>query len=146
MGSLRDELKFVAYAVMHLWLADGDDVQEWETAVLRLLTSGDTRATAVVIGVAYANRGQLGTAWWRLLRAGLFWSGLILLAPHHGDVNDSEHAWKVLLARLRRFPLRGQDGPPDDLDFKRVVVGRARLRSEEHTSELQSLVRISYAV
>src|SRR3546814_4090976 len=46
MGSLRDELKFVAYAVMHLWLADGDDVQEWETAVLRLLTSGDTRATA----------------------------------------------------------------------------------------------------
>src|SRR3546814_6798359 len=65
MGSLRDELKFVAYAVMHLWLADGDDVQEWETAVLRLLTSGDTRATAVVIGVAYANREQLGNAWWR---------------------------------------------------------------------------------
>src|SRR3546814_13863250 len=95
MGSLRDELKFVAYAVMHLWLADGDDVQEWETAVLRLLTSGDTRATAVVIGVAYANREQLGTARWRLLRAGLFWSGLLLLAPPpgHGDAAARARGW-----------------------------------------------------
>src|SRR3546814_3609256 len=117
----------ISYAVMHLWLADGDDVQEWETAVLRLLTSGDTRATAVVIGVAYANREQLGTAWWRLLRAGLFWSGLILLAPHHGDGDDAERAWKVWLARLRRFPLRGPNATPDDLDFKRVAAGRERL-------------------
>lgn len=127
MGSLRDKLKFVAYAVMHLWLADGDGVQEWETAVLRLLTSGDTRATAVVVGVAYANREQLSTAWWRLLRAGLFWSGLILLAPHHGDGDDAERAWKSWLARLRRFPLRGPNATPDDLDFKRVVAGRERL-------------------
>ena len=127
MGSLREELNFVAYAVMHLWLANGDGVQEWETAVLRLLTSGDTRATAVVVGVAYANREQLGTAWWRLLRAGLFWSGLILLAPHHGDGDDLERAWKVWLARLRRFPLRGPKATPDDLDFNRVVAGRKRL-------------------
>lgn len=126
MGS-RDELKFVAYSVMHLWLVDGDGVQEWETAVLRLLTSGDTRAAAVVVGVAYANRAQLGTAWWRLLLAGLFWSGLILLAPHHGDGDDVERAWKAWLARLRRFPLRGPNATPDDLDFKRVVEGRKRL-------------------
>jgi hypothetical protein len=127
MGSLRDELKFVAYAVMHLWLTDGDGVQEWETAVLRVLTSGDTRATAVVVDVAYANREQLGTAWWRLLRAGLFWSGLILLAPHHGDGDDAERAWKVWLARLRRFPLRGPNATPDELDFERVVAGLERL-------------------
>lgn len=127
MGSLRDELKFVACAVMHLWLIDGDGVQEWETAVLRLLTSGDTRATAVIVGVAYANREQLGPSWWRLLHAGLFWSGLILLAPHHGDGDDAERAWRVWLARLRRFPLRGPNATPDDLDFKRVVAGRERL-------------------
>jgi hypothetical protein len=127
MGSCRGELKFVAYAVMHLWLADGDDVQEWETAVLRLLTSGDAPAAAVVVGVAYANREQLGAAWWRLLHAGVFWSGLILLAPHHGDGDDAERAWKVWLARLRRFPLRGPNATPDDLDFKRVVAGRERL-------------------
>ena len=127
MRSTRDELKFVAYAVMHLWLADGDGVQEWETAVLRLLTSGDTPASAVVVGIAYANREQLGTAWWRLLRAGLFWSGLILLAPHHGDGDDAERVWRVWLARLRRFPLQGPNATPDDLDFKRVVAGRERL-------------------
>ena len=126
MGS-RDELKFVAYAVMHLWLADGDGVQEWETAVLRLLTSGDTRTAAVVVGVAYAIREQLGTAWWRLLRAGLFWSGLNLLAPHHSDSGDAERAWKGWLARLRRFPLRGPNATPDDLDFNRVLAGLERL-------------------
>ncbi|MCQ1547670.1 MAG: hypothetical protein NOF05_02350 [Candidatus Accumulibacter phosphatis] len=122
-----DELKFVAYSVMHLWLADGDGVQEWETAVLRVLTSDDTRAAAVVVGVAYANREQLGTAWWRLLLAGLFWSGLILLAPHRGDGDDASRAWKTWLERLRRFQLRGPNATPDDLDFKRVVEGRKRL-------------------
>lgn len=127
VGSLRDELKFVAYAVMHLWLADGVNVQEWEKAVLRLLTSGDKRAIAVLIGVAYAHREQLGTAWWRLLHAGLFWSGLSLLAPHDGDGDEAARAWKVWLARLRRFPLRGSNAGPDDLDFKRVVAGRERL-------------------
>ncbi len=127
MASLHDELKFVAYAIMHLWLADGDGVQEWETGVLRLLTSGDKQATAVVADVAYAKREQLGTAWWRLLRAGLFWSGLILLVPHHGDGDVAERAWAVWLARLRRFPLRGPNATPDDLDFKRVAAGQERL-------------------
>nr|WP_175800085.1 hypothetical protein [Burkholderia anthina] len=132
MGSVRDELKFVAYAVVNLWLADGDGVQEWETAVLRLLTSGDPRATAVVVEVAYANREQLGTAWWRLLHAGLFWSGLILLIPHHGDGDDAEHTWRAWLARLRRFPLRGPNATSDELDFKRVVAGRERLDFQRH--------------
>jgi hypothetical protein len=135
MGSHRDELKFVAYAVMHKWLADGDGVQEWETAVLRLLTSGDTRAVSVVVGVAHANREQLGTAWWRLLRAGLFWSGLAMLAPHHGDGDgdDAERVWLVWLARLRRFPLRGPNATPDELDLKRVVAGRDRLDFQRST-------------
>ena len=123
----RGELKFIAHAVMHQWLADGDGVQEWEAAVLRLLTSGDTEATAVVVGVAYANREQLGAAWWRLLRAGLFWSGLSVLAPRHGDDEEAERAWLTWLARLRRFPLRGRNATPDDLDFERIVAGVERL-------------------
>lgn len=128
MGSLRDELKFVAFAVMHLWLADGSDAQEWEPAVLRLLTSGDMRAMATVSGEAYRNRERLGAAWWRLLRAGVFWSGLILLAPGHGDDDNSERAWQTWLTRLRRFPLRGPNATPDDLDFKRVLAGKERLK------------------
>lgn len=135
MENLTDELKFSAYAVMHLWLANGPGVQEWETAVLSLLTSGDARAIDVVVGVAYANREQLGPAWWRLLRAGLFWSGLVLLTPRHGDGGDTERAWTVWLARLRRFPLRGPNATPDDLDFKRVAEGQERL-------EFRRLMRI----
>lgn len=127
MGALRGELRFIAYAVMQLWLANEDGTQEWEVAVLSLLTSGDMRAAAIVVGVAHAKREQLGSAWWRLLRAGLFWSGLILLAPYNGDSDDAEHAWGVWLARLRRFPLRGRNATPNELDFKRVVAGRERL-------------------
>jgi len=33
----------------------------------------------------------------------------------------------VWLARLRRFPLRGPNATPDELDFKRVVASRERL-------------------
>lgn len=124
---VRDELKFIAHAVMHLWLADGDGVQEWETAVLHLLTSGNMHAVGVVISVAYANREQLGTAWWRLIRAGVFWSGLVMLAPRHGEDDETERVWKVWLARLRRFQLRGPHAAPEDLDFKRIVAGLERL-------------------
>ncbi|MDE0103275.1 MAG: hypothetical protein OXN89_12930 [Bryobacterales bacterium] len=126
MRGMPDELKFAAHAVTHLWLA-GDAGPEWEANVLRLLTSGDTRALEAVVGVAYANRDQLGPAWWRLLQAGVLWSGLILLAPHHGDGEDAERAWSRWLARLRRFPLLNKDANLDSLDFKRVAAGCGRL-------------------
>ena len=126
MGSMRDELKFAAHAVMHLWLA-GDAGPEREADVLRLLTSGDARALGTVVGIAYANRDELGPAWWRLLQAGVLWSGLILLAPHHGDDDHSERAWSRWLARVRRFPLRDKDANLDSLDFKRVAAGCGRL-------------------
>src|SRR3546814_3618492 len=37
-------------------------------------------------------------------------------------------------------------GSPNAAALRMLVVGRRRPRSEEHTSELQSLMRISYAV
>src|SRR3546814_2149513 len=40
----------------------------------------------------------------------------------------------------------GSRGCPAVLDFRREGAGRTSTRSEEHTSELQSLMRISYAV
>src|SRR3546814_5527006 len=60
----------------------------------------------------------------------------------------------ALLAR-RRHPRRHRDrrdrrpriGPAAARDVeRRPVIGRGADRSEEHTSELQSLMRISYAV
>src|SRR3546814_6449732 len=43
--------------------------------------------------------------------------------------------------RRSRFPIE-----PDVKLVRRLAVGQAQARSEEHTSELQSLMRISYAV
>ena len=126
MGSMHNELKFAAHAVTHLWRA-GDVGREWEADVLRLLTSGDTHALGVIVGVCYANRDQLGPAWWRLLQAGVLWSGLILLTRHHGDDEVAERAWSRWLARLRRFPLRNEEANLDRLDFKRVAAGCGRL-------------------
>ena len=126
MRSMRDELKFAAHAVMHLWLA-GDAGPQWEADVLRLLTSGDARALRAIVGIAYANRDQLGPVWWRLLQAGVLWSGLILLTRHHGDDEVAERAWSRWLARLRRFPLRNEEANLDSLEFKRVAAGCGRL-------------------
>jgi hypothetical protein len=137
IGSMRDELKFAAYAVMHLWLA-GDASPEREADVLRLLTSGDTHTVGVVVGIAYANRNRLGPAWWRLLQAGVLWSGLILLAPHYGDGEGVERAWSGWLARLQRFPLRGEEATADSLDFKRVAAGCGRLEYYRDTRHYTS--------
>src|SRR3546814_4221511 len=45
-------------------------------------------------------------------------------------------------AALRRRPVQG----PPPLPQRRRAAAREEMRSEEHTSELQSLMRISYAV
>ena len=126
MTGMGDELKFAAHAVMYLWLA-GDAGRAWEADVLRLMTSGNMRALEAVVGIAYANRDQLGPAWWRLVQAGVLWSGLILLEPHHGDGEDVERAWSGWLARLRRFPLRDKEANVDIVDFQRVAAGCGRL-------------------
>ncbi len=127
IGHLRDELRFAAYAAMHLWMKNDGQVSEWETSVLRLLTSGDSRAAGTIIGIAYAYRQRLGSAWWRLLQAGVLWSGLVLLSPHHGDGEDAERVWVNWLARLRRIPLKAEAATADDLKIARVAAGCERL-------------------
>jgi hypothetical protein len=127
IGHLHDELKFAAYAAMHLWMKNDDRSPEWEGAVLRLLTSGNYGAAGTIVGIGYAYRQRLGSAWWRLLQAGVLWSGLVLLSPHHGDCEAAERAWGLWLARLRRFPLLGKDATADDLKMARVAAGCERL-------------------
>ena len=127
MESPRDELKFITYAVMHLWLTDKDNVEEWESAVLCLLTSGNMEAAKIVIEVAYANREQLGFTWWRLLLVGLFWAGLITLAPRQSDNDKIKITCKIWDKRLRNFSLSGKNITSDNIDFKRIAMGQERL-------------------
>ncbi len=75
-------LEFVAFLVFHDWLsvpsADND------SALLRVLLSGDDRAAGVIADMAYAHRAALGDRWWRLQYLALLWSGLIILKPRFG--------------------------------------------------------------
>src|SRR3546814_1918643 len=59
------------------------------------------------------------------------------------DAGDARIAQRAGIERLPRVRAEGQaDAGVDDRDAVPAVSGR----SEEHTSELQSLMRISYAV
>src|SRR3546814_2740345 len=60
------------------------------------------------------------------------------------SVPRQEHAADCV-ARLQDGIARGDVGRADHLDLQAEIPGH-RGRSEEHTSELQSLMRISYAV
>src|SRR3546814_6889496 len=62
---------------------------------------------------------------------------------HRSTTKGSECAVLDPGSTRRRFPHDG-DGSEGRRQYGRG--GRSRLRSEEHTSELQSLMRISYAV
>src|SRR3546814_2996498 len=75
-------------------------------------------------------------------------------APSAGAVAGVEDEGFALLKVFLEFPLGGgvevaqRDDADHDavVDHRDVAVARAAHRSEEHTSELQSLMRISYAV
>jgi hypothetical protein len=127
VGRQNDDLKFTAFAAMHLWMKNDHATAEWEELVLRLLTSGDARSASVIVGIAYAYRERIGSAWWRLLLAGLLWSGLVLLSPQHGDGEHVERAWNVWLAKLRRFPLRRDGATADNLKVGLIAEAYERL-------------------
>src|SRR3546814_5172591 len=59
-----------------------------------------------------------------------------------GEVRMAERA-RIVLACLRG---KRNDEIADEMGLRPNTVGQWRRRSEEHTSELQSLMRISYAV
>src|SRR3546814_2783304 len=65
-------------------------------------------------------------------------------AVHAQDAAALRHVKHVALAQELLGALLAQDGAAVDLGGH--VEGDAGRRSEEHTSELQSLMRISYAV
>src|SRR3546814_5397889 len=66
-----------------------------------------------------------------------------IVADHGGDAQSIVAEDAVAAFDLRRS--MGRQGPPPP-HGRLVAPVRQRQRSEEHTSELQSLMRISYAV
>src|SRR3546814_1575288 len=69
--------------------------------------------------------------------------------PHVRRHRDAKRALVLGRVKIRRRFQRGLDPQQDFAHGHREILGTLRqlhLRSEEHTSELQSLMRISYAV
>src|SRR3546814_1268173 len=71
-----------------------------------------------------------------------FFFFLMIRRPPRSTRTDTLFPYTTLFRSPRSRPGAARDLPPAD----RAVRAAARSRSEEHTSELQSLMRISYAV
>src|SRR3546814_1727554 len=71
-----------------------------------------------------------------------------ILVGEFGDVLGDDHIDRRdrVALLIERLVERGAETGDDDLVLARDAFSGGVLRSEEHTSELQSLMRISYAV
>src|SRR3546814_13383407 len=70
---------------------------------------------------------------------------LMIRRPPRSTRTDTLFPYTTLFRSEARFPRRHRPAPPPGHPI-RIRCGRPDGRSEEHTSELQSLMRISYAV
>ena len=138
IGAFERGIPLWGHAVMQLWLHDVENRDVWEPLVLRLLSSGDDRAVGIVREAAYQNRAALGDAWWRLLQLGLFWSALVMLAPHHADDGIAPAVWNRWLARFRRMKIFGVTADADALDLQRIIEGYERLEADGWRREFAS--------
>src|SRR3546814_6787297 len=62
------------------------------------------------------------------------------------DMRNRARQFAQFAKLLRGHRVLVRAAPPDDMDVLHLRHAKHRKRSEEHTSELQSLMRISYAV
>jgi hypothetical protein len=125
----RRELKFVAFAVMHRWLAGRDEEGEWDPQVLRILTSRDETAVSTLMHIAYTNRDRLGSKWWRLLQLGLLWSGLSELTPWFEDAPSIETHWLRWLRWIRGRKLSDSTTSANSIDALAIARRVERLKA-----------------
>lgn len=92
-------LEFAAYAAFAWWTSTG--AVEAQTAVLKVITSGDEAGIVTIFCLAYLRRAELGHRWWRLLYLGLLWSALSMLMPRYGHSEDEAARWIRWLGWLR---------------------------------------------
>ena len=134
----RGRLEFLAYAAVYEWVASETVSAELDEQVLRVLTSGDYVAAAVLINVAYEHRSRLGQRWWRLLYLALLWSGLSVLRPGPVDEALPQERWNRWLGWLRTRRLDVGAAAAESIDplaiarrVERLERDRWRRRSAE---------------
>jgi ABC-type transport system involved in cytochrome c biogenesis ATPase subunit len=113
------EIQFAAYVVADDWIATPS--KETDEAVMRIMTSGDDTAVAVLFNLAYRNRDALGNAWWRLLFLSLLRAGLSILAPRFDDGDDVKPRWQRWLRWLRTRRISGVPATIKSIDLLRIA-------------------------
>jgi hypothetical protein len=131
-------LEFAAYFVFHEWYSAPSAVTD--QALMRIATSADERAAAIIFTMSYVHRLPLGDRWWRLLHLSLLWSGLSILKPRVGRKDEAgERRWRRWARWLISRPLSGVRCGVDDikpLDLaKRVEIFEAHLWEAEYRQD-----------
>lgn len=119
VGLDRDDLKFAAFGIMHRWMTEGHG-GEWDAPLLRILTSGNSAASAVIGLLGHQNRTMLGPRWWRLLQVGLLWSALSMFSPEFGDEDRVGARWSRWLRWLRARSLTDASATASSIDPTRI--------------------------
>src|SRR3546814_10741010 len=72
-------------------------------------------------------------------------AAVVMAFDEQGQADTAARKYEIC-ARAYKLLTEKIGFPPEDIIFDRNIFAVATGRSEEHTSELQSLMRISYAV
>jgi ABC-type oligopeptide transport system ATPase subunit len=123
-----ESLRFVAYGVFSLWREDENLEGEWEGCLLKVLTSGDYRAAAVLGSLAHRHSAELGARWWRLLQLALLWSALSMLEPRFEDNPELVRRWDRWVEWLRVRRISGEAANP--ISFQPLSIWRRLQRLE----------------
>ncbi|MBV8755108.1 MAG: ATP-binding protein [Hyphomicrobiales bacterium] len=123
-------LEFAAHAVLKQWVATGS--VEAQSAIVKIVTSGDEVGVTVLYRLAHTHRLTLGEKWWRLLYLGLLWSALSMLMPRFGYQADEGARWIRWLNWLRNRRLDG------------VAATRAQIEPVEIAKRLERLEKVRW--
>jgi len=123
-------LEFAVHAVFIWWMQTGSD--EAQSAVLKILTSGDKAGVSILFQLAHGHRLKLGEKWWRLLYLGLLWSALSMVMPRFGYEPDEGARWIRWLNWLRNRRLDG------------IAATRAQIDPVEIAKRLERLEKVRW--
>lgn len=127
---IDQRLEFLAHSVFHLWCESTDELAEWETALLQVLTSGDNKAAGVIGALAYRDRRKLGQSWFRIIQIGVFWSALTMLEPERDDSDAVKTRWNRWRVWLCQKKISEVDSQISGIDFLGVWNLQKKLEKE----------------
>jgi GTPase SAR1 family protein len=124
-----------------------DKPDEWNAALVHILSSRDPGAINTLMATAYRHREQIGSAWYRLNFVLLLVAALDRLIPRY-DEDDRTAIWQHWLARLRLQPIFGIDATITVVDpanvarrAERLLERRRARRHPDRTARLSGKAR-----